>query len=610
MWEPEGERSAHPAASDAGRPPDGGGGGGANCALHYVPEAYVGSGRLIVGRQSAGAGFLDAMARYGGYDALHCIADRPDVYQHFVERLAGLGEGAPTPARIDPQDYEALSRVGCVFHPGPIISESAWWRRFHGERAFSICGITHSVATERVIRSIRDFVVAPTQPWDALICTSRSARTALMRVRESWAEYLASRGIAIGESPVRTPIIPLGVHLERFARTDAAEAAGRALRAELGIAEGEVAILCFGRFDFRSKAHPAAAFRATELAALQTPETRLHLVMAGQAADAGTAMEFRRLAALCHSASVHWVDGSQDDRARAAWFAADLFLSLPDNVQESFGLTPVEAMAASLPCVVSDWNGYRETVADGETGILIPTLTAPAGAGIELADAHARNAFDHFTLIGLAAQATAVDIDRCAAAIAALAADQERRRRMGAAGRRRAEQLYDWRIVIRHYKTLWEELAALRAEAPAVGARDPARQTVHPDYPDPFAMFRDHPTAQLDPADRVRIADLDACYLLPWIAQGTSYLFAQQMLLDQEAISALVRVLERGPRTVEALAAEQSADDRARLDRTLVWLYKFGLVTIERPGPDRTAAPDRAEGRGGADPAAAGGGAP
>ena len=40
-------------------------------------------------------------------------------------------------------------------------------------------------------------------------------------------------------------------------------------------------------------------------------------------------------------------------------------MSLADNIQETFGLTPVEAMAAGLPCVMSDWDGYRDTVRDG-----------------------------------------------------------------------------------------------------------------------------------------------------------------------------------------------------------------------------------------------------
>src|SRR3546814_3034291 len=69
----------------------------------------------------------------------------------------------------------------------------------------------------------------------------------------------------------------------------------------------------------------------------------------------------------------------------SSWAAADVFVSLSDNIQESFGITPVEAMAAGLPCIVSDWDGYRDTVVDGETGILVPTWVPPAGAGAGIA---------------------------------------------------------------------------------------------------------------------------------------------------------------------------------------------------------------------------------
>src|SRR6202012_4988597 len=75
--------------------------------------------------------------------------------------------------------------------------------------------------------------------------------------------------------------------------------------------------------------------------------------------------------------AVHFVPG--DDRARigALWAGADVFVSLVDNIQETFGITPVEAMAAGLPVVVSDWDGYRCTVRDGEDGFLIPPPGAP-----------------------------------------------------------------------------------------------------------------------------------------------------------------------------------------------------------------------------------------
>ena len=58
----------------------------------------------------------------------------------------------------------------------------------------------------------------------------------------------------------------------------------------------------------------------------------------------------------------------------AAWLD---MRSLSDNMQETFGLTPIEAMAAGLPSVVSDWDGYRDTVQHREHGFRIPTLAPP-----------------------------------------------------------------------------------------------------------------------------------------------------------------------------------------------------------------------------------------
>lgn len=83
---------------------------------------------------------------------------------------------------------------------------------------------------------------------------------------------------------------------------------------------------------------------------------------------------------------------------------AALFLYAP--YLEPFGLAPLEAMACGTPVVAVREGGVRETVADGEVGLLVdrdPVAFASAVAGL-LSDVERRTA--------LAARATAVAADR------------------------------------------------------------------------------------------------------------------------------------------------------------------------------------------------------
>ena len=76
----------------------------------------------------------------------------------------------------------------------------------------------------------------------------------------------------------------------------------------------------------------------------------------------------------CPSVNVLFLDGGDQGVGDRVWFAAYIFTLLSDNIQESFDSTPIKAMAAGLPVVVSDWNGYRDTVRNGIDGILVPTF--------------------------------------------------------------------------------------------------------------------------------------------------------------------------------------------------------------------------------------------
>ncbi|HRE90473.1 MAG TPA: glycosyltransferase, partial [Myxococcota bacterium] len=81
---------------------------------------------------------------------------------------------------------------------------------------------------------------------------------------------------------------------------------------------------------------------------------------------------------------------ASEAQKQACMAAADVFVSLADNVQETFGLSVIEAMAAGLPVVVSDWDGYKDTVRDGEDGFRVTTTMPPVGAADHIAAAYER----------------------------------------------------------------------------------------------------------------------------------------------------------------------------------------------------------------------------
>ena len=109
---------------------------------------------------------------------------------------------------------------------------------------------------------------------------------------------------------------------------------------------------------------------------------KVHLILFGQFPNSAIADAFRREAQMfAPSVSLIVLDGAMAANRDIAWSAADVFTSFSDNIQETFGLTPVEAMASGLPVVVSDWNGYKVRVRDGIDGYRVSTWAAPPGFG-------------------------------------------------------------------------------------------------------------------------------------------------------------------------------------------------------------------------------------
>ncbi|MBP2303073.1 glycosyltransferase family 4 protein [Azospirillum picis] len=549
----------------------------ATAAIYYHPDAYSIGRSDLKGRHAAGAGFLSALARHHQAPALQCAtADRRSAVE--FARLVEQAAGRPRPVVWLPSSEPAkLAAAGCLFLPGPSLGDAAWQRRVHDQRAYSLCGVTHTICSNRVMDAFGDYMIAPVQPWDALIVTSRPARAAIASALEGWGDYLQSRFGAPALNPIQLPVIPLGVDCDRFADTPEHRALGTRLRQAHGIGTDDVAVLFFGRLSFHAKAHPLAMFLACERAQRRS-KRRIHLILTGAASNPEIEQEFREGAQrYCPSVNTILLDGSDPAHALSPWFAADIFMSLSDNIQETFGLTPIEAMAAGLPVLVSDWDGYRDTITDTEVGFRIPTQIPPVGGGQELALRHLLeiDSFDRY--IGAVSQATAVDSDAAGDALLRLVEDAGLRHRMGEAGRRRARSLFDWSVVIAAYERLWEELAQLRASAPEVAPRHPDAPAI-PLRPDPFVMFQAFATRQMGLETRLSCPHEAPLAVLDGILASAMNSFAIGTLLPVEEIRRLLQHLGTAERRLEELYALVPPERRERVGRTVGWLVKCALV--------------------------------
>ncbi len=167
----------------------------------------------------------------------------------------------------------------------------------------------------------------------------------------------------------------------------------------------------------KEKGH-SVLLAAMALVARAVPDARL--VICGQGSEEET---------LRRQAETEGVAGVVE----FAGFAADVrphlasaaVIAMP-SLSEGLGVAALEAMAMAKPVVASDVGGLPESVAHGETGVVVP-----AGDARALAEA-----------------------------LIALLQDPERARRMGEAGRARALAVYDKPRVVDRILALYDEVLA------------------------------------------------------------------------------------------------------------------------------------------------------
>ena len=142
-----------------------------------------------------------------------------------------------------------------------------------------------------------------------------------------------------------------------------------------------------------------------------------------------------------------------------------------DNTQETFGLAVAEAMAAGLPVVASNWNGYRDLVRHGVDGYLVPSRWASTAQAVS-----ARLGWQQFSGIesfpavaGALAQLVQLDADAAKKALVSLLTSPSLLQRMGRSASARAKELFGEDVVMGHYEALFADGQRLPLRKPVRG---------------------------------------------------------------------------------------------------------------------------------------------
>jgi D-inositol-3-phosphate glycosyltransferase len=554
-------------------------------ALYFDPDGYVellgppanrpaGGPIGLMGRQVAGKEFLDAYLSHGASDSLTAVvraANRAGPLRRECEaHPSSRRRRRSLRVLTEPQYLAAAAAPRVLYFPCPPDSRFAWARHAAGSR-FALCGVTHTLSSESAALSLCELLTAPYESYDALICTSRAVADLVRSVTGTFADYLADRFGGVPALRPRLEVIPLGVNPEKFRPPTADERKAR--RQQFGVGDDEVMVLCVGRLSHHAKAHPFPVYHAADQAARRTGR-KVHLVFAGWAAHPAVDRAYRDGAArFAPAARVSFLDGQDPQVRSGVWPAADVVVSLPDNIQETFGLVVVEAMATALPVVGSDWDGYRDLIAHGETGFLVPTqMIRGATNGATFRLLFGQTNYDHF--LGECSQAVTVDLEAAADALSRLVGDAVLRRQMGIAGRSRAVERFSWEKVVRAYETLWAE------QEREVMARGQSRRAVPSpaQYPAPEESFAGYPSRWLTDSDLLR-AVAGAPDVAVLAALPLTNVMPDRRCPDAAAIATLLKAADR-PDSVGNLAAilERAGSDPVRARATIAWLLKYGVL--------------------------------
>jgi D-inositol-3-phosphate glycosyltransferase len=512
---------------------------------------------------------IRALWKYGTYDAYFFLQRTPF---HSDQRTTDLKSLDARTQVIGPSRVEQLNTYDDVvlFTPVPYINSLLPLRSSPQAAQWIANGVVHSLDGWNLPFLPLSLIHSDVDEADSILCSTRAGKEVLEKLFG-----LLSAGewsISCSSEPRRPslPVIPLGIDCQVYKQFDRHK-----VRSDLGLAADATVVLYLGRISPISKCDLLPLFHV--FARIFQIHAEIQLFVAGD--DTQHEMtEFLESAAQvlgCSSCIRIFPNINKNDKTKLLT-AADIFISPSDNTQETFGLTVIEALAAGVPVIASDWNGYRELIANGETGFLIPTYWLPLDEGLD------RLASTSFSLRNaMLAASTIVDLSALEHHLQLLVEQSDLRKTMGQLGRRHALEKYDWSVVIKAYEDVWND-GFMKARVLRKGKSHFANCPPHYPYQE---IFSHYPSHQLNDTEVVEITPAGGNFL---DADDSAELtISPNGAIDLSSVRQLLRIAGRlGPSSITDLAEQamhETGISRLTASTSIAFSLKYGFLRLRNP---------------------------
>ena len=544
-----------------------------NAAIYYIEDGFDPK-KGLNGRRIAGQSFLKGFFDHADVDEFIALSTNDKRLEAFKKIAKEHGASKPVKGVLCSAP-QPLQELGAMFISMPNYQKQAWQRLHFGMESYSLCGLTHTISSAASMDGIYSLRASPQAEWDAIICTSRAVHSAMQYLFETADDFLSHRFGTVPQRP-QLPVVPLGIHVKDFSRKPELR---HSFRQEMGWTEDDIVVSTVARLSPYSKFDPLPLFISLQHAqkALGS-QKKLHMVACGYYAETHSKKVFEDgAAALMPDVGYHYLDGDVSGNRDKAYSGADIAAYPIDNTQESFGLSPVEAMAAGLPVIASDWDGLRDTVSP-DVGIRVPTFSLSGAQTANQARLLHLDQINFAQYSGNLSAQVEINVPALIDAIVGLASNDTLRKKMGENAIKRVETTYDWSVVVPQMQDVWAHLAEIRACTAQTKRQYP---NSHPIAPPPMDYLSQFPTHFMPHGTQICKAMNSSDISIEEMFKLRRYVSAGHQFETVETISAVMsQITKSGTQgvAIDTVAAALKIN-LMNVEKAYCWLLKYGYIS-------------------------------